>query len=238
MHPLHERRPAVAIDPVQVEALLDTDAVARRVMARKTMPASGALVGVRLNLNVFKSTGEAIQTVHAGRPERDHTKNKGFFKGPVLGYARAVTLSNAYFNVDQTGREAIARGDKPKFQIASVDGHLLRVEDVQAPCDGVEVRFNPKAGHLFCDANGRAVHSAEEVTVIGHRCYARGRIVYHTSSSAPARAGDAPSATVLSDTPDPYAAPLPSAPASVSVAHMRAVRPVAPASETQPPRPR
>ena len=48
----------------QVSKLLEQDATASRVLEKGLVPAAGDLVGVRLNLNVLKSTGQAIQTIH------------------------------------------------------------------------------------------------------------------------------------------------------------------------------
>lgn len=83
----------------------------------------------------------------------------------------------AFFNVHQAGREAIASGLAAKHPMASVDGVLSSLGDA-ADFSGVEVRFNPKMVHLFVDEDGRAVRYADEVTMQGNRCYVRGRIVY------------------------------------------------------------
>lgn len=204
MHPLHIARSVHPVDHARVQALLEADAAARPILKRKALVSPGDLVGVRLNLNLLKTTGVAIQTLHRGRTQgTGHERNKGFWKGTVLGYAEAVTLKNAWFNVHQLTRELIAAGNQPKSAMASVDGELVRL-DAEASLDGVEVRFNPRATHLFVDADNRAIHFAEEVTIVGHRAYARGRILYHTPHTAPARAAHTPTLAVLSPVREPH----------------------------------
>lgn len=132
-----------------------------------------ARVGVRLNLNVLKRTGIPVQSVH----ERNYS-------GPVIAYHHAVTLKNVKFNVNQRGREAVASGKENKFPLASVDGQVH--PEQKHSTEGVPVRFNPKSGHLFEHAEtGEAIKGADEVTVVGHRAYARGKIHYWNESDAP-----------------------------------------------------
>lgn len=187
------------LDPAQVAELLTRDATAQRVVEKGQPPQPGDLVGVRLNLNVLKSTGQAIQTIHQATNARGYRRNQGFYKGPACGYAQAVVLRNAYFNVNQSGREAIASGRQHKFPMASVDGTLVSTIVPQG-FEGIPVSFNPKSQHLFVDGEGHAIHSAEEVVILGHRAYARGQVVYHTEHSAPRRRGDAPSQTTFKPT--------------------------------------
>ena len=194
-------RPKYFIDWLYDQNILKSDAVALRVMSRNTTPKKGDRVGIRLNLNILKSTGETIQTIHAGRLDDRHEKNRGFFGGKVLAYARAVTLDNAYFNVNQQGRELVKDCKNPKFPIASVDGDLQAIETKTANCSGIEVSFNPKNVHLFTDFEGRSIRYAEEVTILGHRCYARGKILYHTIETAPPRAGVSFTQSQLSSSP-------------------------------------
>ena len=191
----------VLLSEQEISALLDQDSVAKRIMAKGKFPAQGQLVGVRLNLNVMKSTGKAIQTLHEGTNQLGYRRNKGFYNGEAAGYAQAVVLQGAYFNVSQAGREAIATGQNHKFAMASIDGALVSTT-VPENFEGVEISFNPKSQHLFVDSNNQAVHSAEEVVVLGNRAYARGKIVYHTELSAPARAGDFPSNTKVLPAPE------------------------------------
>lgn len=184
------------LSTAQVSQLLEQDATASRVLEKGLVPAAGDLVGVRLNLNVLKSTGQAIQTIHRATNARGYKRNQGFYNGEACGYAQAVVLRSAYFNVSQGGREAIASGRHHKFAMASVDGTLVSTV-VPEGFEGIPVSFNPKSQHLFVDGEGHAIHSAEEVVILGHRAYARGQVVYHTEHSAPRRRGDAPSQTTF-----------------------------------------
>jgi hypothetical protein len=154
-------------------------------------PVAGQLVGARLNLNVLRATGVAVQTVHEGHEGAGYRKGKGFWKGKALGYCGAIEISGAFFNVNQKAREEIAAGRKHKTPMASVDGRF--VSDEPTCFDGVEVSFNPKKGHLFVDGEGRALRFAEFAVVCGHRVFARGRLVWHDEASAPAREGEQPS---------------------------------------------
>ena len=186
--------PAVVDDAV-VERALAEDKVSARVIAKNLRPQPGDLVGVRLNLNIFKSRGVPIQTLHKGNGSGRHKHNAGFFNGTVLWYQKIVVLRDAYFNVGQSGREKIASGAESKHPIASVDGVL--VADHAPSLDGIEVRFNPLTTHLFIDSDNRAIRWAEEVTVYAHRVYCRGQILYHTELTAPPKAGPSPSIAII-----------------------------------------
>jgi hypothetical protein len=171
---------------------LQTDAVARRILGKAQTPEPGQLVGVRLNITVLNRTGVAAHSIHRATSKDGHSKGKGFYRGEVIGYAPVVALRDAYFNVHQAMREGIAAGTMAKCPMASVDGTYIC--SVGAPSfDGVEIRFNPKTTHLFVDIEGYAVRYAQDVTVLGHRAFARGLILYYSDSDAPKRAGDAPS---------------------------------------------
>lgn len=76
---------AIALDPQAIATALETDAVARRIMAKDKFPVKGQRVGVRLNLNVLKTTGVAVQTLHAATNRHGYTKNKGFYNGEAIG---------------------------------------------------------------------------------------------------------------------------------------------------------
>lgn len=186
---------AIPSDDKVMEAL-QADAVARRILAKDARPASGTLVGVRLSLNILKARGIAVQTLHAGNDRGGHRKNKGFYNGSVLDYRKAVTLADAYFNVGQTGREKIASGQDSKHPMASVDGALMDTE-VSERVWGVECRFNPHQLHLFTDLDNRPIWYASEVTLVGHRAYCRGEIVFHTHETAPSKAGHSSSAVIF-----------------------------------------
>ena len=191
-----------AVEVASEEAVahaLGKDATAQRVLAKQLQPQEGQVVGVRLNLNIAKSTGVLVHTLHQGSKSDGYKRGRGLWNGSVIGYSEFVGLRNAFFNVSQKGREAIAAGLEAKFPMASIDGTWVDVGRSSKVVEvlGVEVSFNPKRVHLFVDPEGRAIRSAEEVVIVGHRAYARGRLEYFTESTAPARAGAAPSAAVF-----------------------------------------
>lgn len=178
-------------DLKSVSAALDGDAVARRVLAKGYRMADGELCGVRLNLNVLKTTGVAVHSIHApSNGNGGHRANRGFWRGAVLTYRPVVVMRDAYFNVCQRGREQIACGGSSKFPMASVDG--VFAEEFPS-LDGIAIRFNPRREHLFVDPDGRAIQWAEHVTLAGPLVVVRGRVRYYTERTAPPRAGNAPS---------------------------------------------
>lgn len=185
----------VMVDDDMVARALAGDKTCARVMAKGLRPAAGDLVGVRLNLNLFKSQNVAVQTIHKGNCSGRYKDGAGFFNGSPLRYEKAVVLASCYFNVSQPGREKIASSTVSKFPMASCDGEF--VDDPNPSLDGVEIRFDPKKVHLFVDTDNRPVRWAERVTVYGHRAYARGVLVYYDEETAPPKAGDAPSAVVF-----------------------------------------
>jgi hypothetical protein len=195
-HPLYRLHTLVLPSDEKVTQALQTDAVARRILAKGARPAAGTLVGVRLSLNILKARGIAVQTLHAGNDRGGHRKNKGFYGGSVLDYRKAVCLKDAYFNVSQSGREKIASGQESKFPMASVDGELTDNETPESVW-GVECRFNPFDLSLFADLNNRPIWYASEVTLVGHRAYCRGEIVFHTHETAPPKIGNASSAVIF-----------------------------------------
>lgn len=179
-----------------IEFIKKHDATAARILSKNKGPRRGDLAGVRLNLNVLRNTGIPVQTLHCATSFTSYTKNKGFFRGEVVGYAKTVWLENGYFNVEQNTRNDIASGVANKSAMASIDGTVLGYAD-DIPDGGLEVRFNPKDVHLFVDSKNNAVHYAQYVVVSGHRAYAFGRIVYHSPESAPRKVGDAPTLAQL-----------------------------------------
>jgi hypothetical protein len=185
----------VMIDDEAVARALAADKTCARVLAKGLRPAPGDLVGVRLNLNLFKSQKIAVQTIHKGNRTGRYKDGAGFFNGESLWYQKAVVLAGCFFNVSQLCREKIASGAESKFPMASCDGQL--VDDPEPKLEGVEIRFDPKKVHLFVDAENRPVRWAESVTVYGHRAYARGILVYYDEDTAPPKAGDSPSAVVF-----------------------------------------
>jgi hypothetical protein len=131
----------------------------------------GEEVTSRINLNFLRFTGIPALSIHKGK------------LGEVLTYAGSITLKNVTFPVQQGAREAIAKeaaekntqGGSKKTSMAGGKGSYVEVEP---NFDGVELSFNPARGHLFVDSEGRAVMSAEEVTFLGFKAYARGKISY------------------------------------------------------------
>jgi len=165
--------------------VLSKDATGRRVLAKGHEIADGQIVGVRANLNLKKSTGITIQTIHHGTEEQ--LKNgTGMFGGEAIGYQGAVTLRQVNFSVNQGARAAIAEGRQNKFPMASVDGRYIKSpHPVENRFDGIEVSFNPMKHHTFVDPDGRAVKSASEATVVGSKVYVRGNITYYGEHDLP-----------------------------------------------------
>lgn len=62
---------------------LETDAVARRILAKGIEIEDGELVGARLNINVLKNTGVAVNTIHRGNKGEGYKANKGLWGGEV-----------------------------------------------------------------------------------------------------------------------------------------------------------
>lgn len=189
-----------------IACALAADKTCSRVMAKQLRPASGDLVGVRLNLNLFKSQAVAVQTIHRGNLTGNHKRGKGFYNGAPIWYQKAVVLRDCYLNVSQSGRQKIASGQESKFPMASCDGVLDG--ETEPFLNGLEVRFDPKRIHLFCDMQNRPVQWAECVTVYGHRVYCQGTVIYFNEDTAPQKGGDAPSAVDFSET-HPSSAPSP-----------------------------
>ena len=167
------------------------DATGRRILDKGKVIAEGQPVGVRANLNVKKTTGITVQTLHAGT-QAQLNKGTGMFAGEAIGYGAVVTLKNVNFSVNQTARHAIATGAANKFPMASVDGNYVHGTPANA-FNGIEVRFNPMRGHLYTDPSGRAVKSASEATVVGSQVFVRGKVEYYGHDNIPKAVGDVPS---------------------------------------------
>lgn len=179
--------------PVDVaRAAIARDRTALRILQKGLEAEEGQLVGIRLNINVLKSTGVAVNSVHRGGKSTAYQRdvNRGLWNGEVITYQPVVTLRNAYLNVHQRSREEIAAGERAKMPMASVDGNFVATDEPNF--DGVEFRFNPKREHLFRDAYGRVLRYADEVTVSGNSVFARGMIEYFGPEDEPQRAGSAP----------------------------------------------
>jgi hypothetical protein len=178
--PLYQRRtkedvPFVSNEQVQRDMpKMDADTLKTEAKGIKIEP--GMLVGARINLRATR-IGYPVLSLHytfqkSSKTRKENTKASG---GEVIASRGNVTLSNVNFNVSQTAREDIAAGTDTKKVMAMAVG---RVMDVEPNFDGIELSFNPKREHLFVDSEGRAVKSAEEVTVMGFKAYARGKITY------------------------------------------------------------
>lgn len=109
---LSRQRRFVHPDLAEVAQAIRRDATARRIEAKHSVIKPGDFVGVRLNLNILKSSGVTVQTVHQGRNPEGPPNGHGFWNGTVLAYAPVVSLYNAWFSVHQAGRQAIACGSK------------------------------------------------------------------------------------------------------------------------------
>lgn len=175
-----------------IQQAINKDAVARRVLAKAMHPCVGDVVGVRLNLNIERSSGALVHTIHKGTTTGGHTRGKGLYRGEVVAYLPVVVLKNVYLNVHQVSRDRIASGMISKCPMASIDGTYIEQPEIPSFA-GVEVNFNPVRTHLFLDEEGFAIAFAEEATVCGHRAYLRGRLEYFRKEDAPNKVGDSPS---------------------------------------------
>lgn len=177
--PLYQRRTKEDVPFVSNEQVKNDvprmDATTRQTEAKNIKIEPGMLVGSRININASRSLGYPVLTIHhtfdKGKPQKE---NPNASKGEAIGQRGNVTLSNVNFNVSQSERNKIAEG-RAKGVMAMAVG---RVIDAEPNFDGIELSFNPNREHLFVDSEGRAVKSAEEVTVMGFKAYARGKISY------------------------------------------------------------
>lgn len=92
-----------------ISAALQTDAVARRILAKGHRAAAGGVGGCELNINVLRSTGIAVHSIHRATSKNGHTKGRGFYRGEVISYLPVVLLEDCFFNVHQGGREELRR---------------------------------------------------------------------------------------------------------------------------------
>ena len=183
--PLYQTRTA---QQARVVSDQDFDAAVRgtktgqRIMDKNIQIKDGDYVGVRLDLNILRSTGVPVQSIHQGK-ESTHEKGSGFFNGEVIKYAPWVTLKNVRFKIQQGARERIASGKETKSPMGSADGQYVATDTPNF--DGIELRFNPNREHLFRDAMGRAVKYADEVTTTRNGIFARGNIEYFGEEDVP-----------------------------------------------------
>jgi hypothetical protein len=173
-----------------LQLIRDNDATGRRILDKGIEVKHGDVVGVRANLNVKKTTGITVQTMHKGTQDQ-LDKGTGMFSGEAIGYAASVKLQNVNFSVNQSARAKILSGEANKFPMASVDGQFQAFDPTDKynlnrhRFDGVEITFNPMKSHLFIDPDGRPVKSASQVTVVGSKVFARGKITYYTPENMP-----------------------------------------------------
>ena len=163
------------VENPEVMMALRNDATSARVMAKNKTPQQGDKVGVRLNLNVKKSTGIPVQTVH------DTSAS-----GEALAYSPAVVLKDVNLFVNQGARKKIATFQENKFPMASVDGSFQTSnmsEVVATGFDGVKAVFNPMNSPYFTDVAGRPIKGASEATVFGNVVYLRGEIEYYDANA-------------------------------------------------------
>lgn len=177
--PLYQRRTKEDVPFVSNEQVKNDvpkmDATTRQTEAKNIKIEPGMLVGSRININASRSLGYPVLTIHYTFDKGKSPKeNPNASKGEAIGQRGNITLSNVNFNVSQSERNKIAEG-RAKGVMAMAVG---RVMDTEPNFDGIELSFNPAREHLFVDSEGRAVKSAEEVTVMGYKAYARGKISY------------------------------------------------------------
>lgn len=161
------------VENKEVKKALLNDGQSRAVMAKGNEIKPNQKIGVRLNLNVLKSSGIPVQTIH------DKTAS-----GEALSYAPVVRLKDVTFNVNQAERQKIATFQESKSPMASVDGSFVSSDmdaiDKDAGFSGIRVRFNPHKSNLFTDMSGRPIKSASDVTVVGNDVYVRGDVQYYS----------------------------------------------------------
>jgi hypothetical protein len=188
-YPLYQCRTIDMVSDAIIDEALASDVTSKRIMAKRLAPVVGDIVGIRLNLNLMKSKGVPVQTVHAGNRSDGYKRNKGLYNGSAIAYRKSVTVENAYFNVSQKGREDVASGAVSKYPLASVDGTFV---DVTPDFSGIEISFNPKRVRLFCDSENRPIRFATQATIYANRIYVRGRVEYYTVETAPEKVGASP----------------------------------------------
>lgn len=193
-YPLYQCRTINMVSDAVIDEALASDATSQRIMAKQLAPSVGDIVGIRLNLNLMKTKGVPVQTVHAGNRSDGYRRNKGLYNGAAIAYQKAITVENAFFNVSQKGREDVASGAVSKFPLASVDGEFT---DILPDFSGIEISFNPKRVRLFCDSENRPIRFASQATIYANRIYVRGRIEYYVQDTAPAKVGTAPCSIVF-----------------------------------------
>ena len=135
----------------------------------------GQFVTARPNLDIKRSTdGVTLLSVHDAEKRR---------LGNVLKNTAAITLENADFTLMHTPQMRVASGE-PKSVFSGVTGYLINdhEKDGRVNRNGIVAKFNPFIQHFYMTEDGRAVKSAEEVTVENNKVFLRGRITYYNEN--------------------------------------------------------
>ena len=138
----------------------------------------GQLVSARPNLDIKRSTGGekdgvTLLSVHdASKPGKP--------LGNVLKNTAAITLKNAKFILMHTPQMRVASGEHKRV-FSGVKGFLKNDHEIDEGVNrnGIVAKFNPFIQHFYMTEDGRAVKSAEEVTVENNKVFLRGRITYY-----------------------------------------------------------
>ena len=206
MSPLYRERKLELSSEEDIEKVLRSHKSGLEVLKRNAVLKNGDLVGGRLNINLVKHGTNtlgyrpSILSVHKPKSKntKKHEKHNGvssFSNEPVVRNQDIMTLRNAYFNVNQKGSanvglkgfmfmngRAAELDNYPtalnKFPLASVDGEYVDMPREDMTLDGIMIKYNPTSSHMFVDLTGRPIKFAEEVTLMGDRVYARGKIIY------------------------------------------------------------
>lgn len=145
----------------------------------------------------------SILSVHKAKSQdskkyQEHNGVSTFAREKVVRNFDVMTIRNAYFNVNVKGSSEVGAmlfnkfvkkmnpaeikekypTAKNKFPLASVDGEFVDIPRENSNFDGVMIKYNPMTSHMFMDVTGRPIKFAEEVTLMGDRAYARGKIIY------------------------------------------------------------
>ena len=145
----------------------------------------------------------SILSVHKPKSQdskkyQEHNGVSTLAREKVVRNLDVMTIRNAYFNVNVKGSSEVGAmlfnkfvnkmnpaeikekypTAKNKFPLASVDGEFVDIPRENSNFDGIMIKYNPMTSHMFMDVTGRPIKFAEEVTLMGDRAYARGKIIY------------------------------------------------------------
>ncbi len=171
-------------DVARIERAMQSSKLVRDIREQGHVIEPNQCVGVRLNLNLQKSCGVNVSTIHRSNPKHLLDPNKGSWNGKVLDFRPIVVLRHAHFKVNQLSRMKIVSRRSNKFPMATIDGQINF--EIEPFMNSQIIRFNPCTSHLFTEAStGFAVRYAEYVTVLGGSVFASGRIIYYQEDQAP-----------------------------------------------------